>query len=118
MPATIIFFTGPIPNWKTSKGRPATLLPITCGCCISGVELGGIEVEVGGRGVIVGGKGDAVADGWGVIEGAFEGVSEISIEYTPALLRVTRANPPAAIIAVIQSNNTNLERPLRVDINN
>ena len=75
-------------------------------------------MEVGGRGVIVGGKGDAVADGWGVIEGAFEGVSEISIEYTPVLLRVTRANPPAAIIAVIQSNNTILERPLRVDITN
>ena len=70
----------------------------------------------GGRGVIVGGEGEAVADGWVVIEGAFVGVSEISNENKPVLLRVTRANPPAAIITEIQSNNTILERLLRVDI--
>jgi hypothetical protein len=73
-------------------------------------------VGVGGRGVSVGGKGDAVADGWGVNEGVFDGLSEISFENTPILSRVMRVNPPAAIIAVIQSTNTNLERPLRVDI--
>ena len=73
---------------------------------------------VGGRGVIVGGKGDVVADGWRVIEGAFDGVSIISLENTPVLLSVTRANPPAAISTVIQRNNTILERPLRVGITN
>ena len=94
------------------------LLPITCCCCFSGVELGGIEVEIGGRGVIVGGKGDAVAEGWGVIEGVFDDVSEISFDSTSVLLRVKRINPPDAIITVIQNNNTILERPLRVDIAN
>ena len=71
---------------------------------------------VGGRGVIVGGKGDAVEDGWGVIEDVFDGVGENSFDSTPALLRVKRVNPPAAIIIVTQSKKTILERLLRVDI--
>jgi uncharacterized membrane protein len=75
-------------------------------------------VGVGGRAVIVGGRGDTAADGWGVMEGVFIGISEISFESTPVLLRVCRLKPPAAIAAVIQSNNTILESPLRVDINN
>lgn len=74
-------------------------------------------VVVGGRTVIVGGRGDAVSDGWGVIEGVFDGVSEISFNSTPVLLRVKRAKLPDAITTVIQSNITILERFLRVDIN-
>ena len=73
-------------------------------------------MRVGGRGVIVGGKGDAVADGWGVFEGVFDGVSGISLDSKSVFERVKRANPPAVISAVIQRSNTILERPLRVDI--
>jgi hypothetical protein len=73
-------------------------------------------VRVGGRGVIVGGRGDAVADGRGVSEGVFDGVGEISFNSKPVLGNAKRANPPAVIITVIQSNNTILERLLRVDI--
>jgi hypothetical protein len=74
-------------------------------------------VRVGGRAVIVSGRSDAVTDGWGVIEGVFAGVSEISFDSTPVLSRVKRAKPPDAITTVIQSNITILERFLRVDIN-
>jgi hypothetical protein len=73
-------------------------------------------VRVGGRGVIVGGRGDAVADGWGVFEGVFDGVRGISLDSKSVFERVNRANPPAVISAVIQRSNTILKRFLRVDI--
>ena len=75
-------------------------------------------MRVGGRGVIVGGRGDDVADGRGVFEGVFDGVSGISLDSKSVFERVKRANPPAIISAVIQRSNTILDRNLRVDIAN
>jgi len=73
-------------------------------------------VGVGGRGVIVSGKGDTVVESPGVIEGVFDGVSKITLDSKPFLSRVIMTNHPAAIITMIQSNNTIMGRTLRVDI--
>jgi len=75
-------------------------------------------VRVGGGTVIVGVGGDIVADGWGVFEGVFDGVSGISLDSKSVFERVKRANPPAIISDVIQRSNTILDRNLRVDITN
>ncbi|MGD8552677.1 MAG: hypothetical protein PVG02_03375 [Anaerolineales bacterium] len=69
----IMRLDGPSPNWKTSSGLPATLVPIAIGV---GVPSGGgkVGVLVGGRVDVLVGKAERVAGGFGV------GVVEVASE--------------------------------------